>query len=104
MFCIRIGHSKNVVCLNSLVGSTVAWNWFAKSETSLLLLDAEEDAVCIVHGLTLGIVDLEVGRSVVVEGFCVLLKVLLSYNIIGVVIGTSVEFPDGNGVDWLLQN
>ena len=104
MFCICIGHSKNVVCLNSLVGSTVAWNWFAKGKTSLLLLDAEEHAVCIVHGLTLVIADLESGRSVVVEGFRVLLKVLLSYNIIGVVIGTSVEFPDGNGVDWLLQN
>ena len=41
--------------------------------------------------------------SVVVESFSVLFEVLLLDNWVIFVLFTSVEFPDGHGVDWLLQ-
>ena len=82
LFSISIGHSENVVGLHSLVGSTVAWNWFAEGETSLLGLDTEEHIVGLLEGLALALVDLEVRHSVVVEGLGVLLEVLVGDNVV----------------------
>ena len=82
LFSISIGHSENVVSLHSLVGSTVAWNGFAEGETSLFGLDTEEDVVGGLERLSLALVDLEVRRSVVVEGLGVLLEVLIGDNVV----------------------
>ena len=65
---------------------------------------AEEDVVGCLKRLSLRSVDFEIGLSVVVEGFRVFLEMLVSNCSVVVFLGTSIEFPDGNWIDWLLQN
>ena len=42
---VSIGHSKDVVSLNSLVCATVARDWFTDLMALLFVLNAEEDLV-----------------------------------------------------------
>jgi len=42
---IRIGHTEDVIGLNSLVGATVPWDWFAEGQSLLFMFDTEEDVV-----------------------------------------------------------
>jgi len=46
LFGIGIGHTENVIGLNSLVGATVPWDWFAEGQSLLFMFDTEEDVVC----------------------------------------------------------
>ena len=101
---VSIGHSKNVIGLNSLVRTTVAWDWFAKQVPLLFLFNAKEDLIGGVEGLALWLSQVDAGWSVVEEGGCILSKVLLLDDWVVLIISASVEFPDGHWIDWLLQN
>ena len=45
LFGICISHTENVIGLNSLVGATVPWDWFAEGQSLLLVFDTEKDFV-----------------------------------------------------------
>ena len=53
LFGVSVGHSKNVVCLDTLVCATVTWNGCAKFKAILLCFNSEEDIVGCLEGLSL---------------------------------------------------
>lgn len=99
---VGIGHSKNVIGLNSLIRTTVAWDWFAEQVTLRFLFDAKEDITGFFEGLALWLSQIDAGWSIVIESGCVLCEMLLIDDWVILIIVASVEFPDGHWVDWLL--
>ena len=100
---VGIGHSKNVIGLNSLIRTTVAWDWFAEQVTLRFLFDAKEDITGFFEGLALWLSQIDAGWSIVIESGCVLCEMLLIDDWVILIIVASVEFPDGHWIDWLLQ-
>ena len=100
---VSIGHSENVICFNSLICSTVAWDWNAKLMARYCLFDAKEDLVCCIKALSLTHIQFDTG-IIGVESCSILFEVLFLHNIITFfIICASIEFPYGDGIDWLLQ-
>ena len=103
LFSVSISHSKNVVCLNSLICATVTWDWFAEFEALLLRFNAEEDFVSLFKRLTFVLPEIDSRRSIVVESGRICVEMLLVDNLVVFVVITSVEFPYGHWINWLLQ-
>lgn len=100
---VSIGHSKNVIGLNSLIRATITWDRSSELVTLLLLFNSKEDFIGLVKWLTFCLSEIDSGWSVIEESCTVLVEVLLIDNGITFIILASVEFPDGHWIDWLLQ-
>ena len=99
---ISVGHSKDVVCLDSLVSTWVAWDWFSKGQTLLFLFDSEENIVGLVQSLALGCPKVDTTWAVIEESSSVLGEMLIVHCLVSLCVA-SVEFSNCHGVDWLLQ-
>ena len=100
---ISVGHSKDVVSLDSLVSARVAWDRFSKFKTLFFLFNSKEDIVCLIKRLSRWLSQINATWTVVVESCGVLLEMLFIYNCI-ILVCTSVEFSNRDWIDWLLQN
>ena len=99
-----VGGSKDVVSIESAVGSTVAWNWVSKVKTSLSWLHSMEDIGGCLEGLTswLGLegtinAALEESSSIGLHGF-------LLDNTVAVLQVHSIEFHNVLWWDWLSKS
>ena len=99
---VSVGHSEDVVCLDSLVSARVAWDWFPEGESFLFLFNSVENFVGLVQRLALVLLQVNSTWSVVVESSSILGEVLVVHHL--VVLGVaSIELSNGHWVDWLLQ-
>ena len=100
---VGVGHSKDVVSLDSLVSTRVAWDRFSKFKTLFFLFNSEEDIICFIERLSGWLPQINATWAIVEESSSVLCEVLLIHNCI-VLLCTSVEFSNCHRIDWLLQN